>query len=254
MVDYAEIYLREHSLLRDELRDLKDCQIKFLTFAVTSTALLLGYLSKSDGISSYLGFSPSGLFLIPLTVLLPAWCIFFNKATTISRIVGYYMVLEGYTLKKYDKYDEKYFKGWENSLEIFREKSKDEESIKREVVDLWDDKPWIDRIRFFLNVSILILFQHHHPRYWVSVYTIFFWLSWTCVLLSLISLLEGIHSLTAIIQLIAFFIVVFFSYDNLKVLYELISGFHSYTANKYFWEFLLKVEHDTIRSSSVMFT
>lgn len=79
----------EYTLLKHELRDLKDCQVRVLTFSIIGTGLILGfigeYASKLHG---------SSMWLLPLVVLLPSWWIFFDKATIIARIVGYLRVIE----------------------------------------------------------------------------------------------------------------------------------------------------------------
>lgn len=84
------ILLQEHGNLRQELHNLKSCQITFFSLAITSTGLLLGLGSHfiSERVPASL------IFLSPLVIILPCWCIFFDKATTITRIVGYYRVLE----------------------------------------------------------------------------------------------------------------------------------------------------------------
>ncbi|MCK6463118.1 MAG: hypothetical protein L6Q29_04880 [Candidatus Pacebacteria bacterium] len=88
-------YEREHKFLRDELSSLKECQIKFLTFSVTTTGLILGFFGKN-----YIPQNPpvlpgshvsSGLiWLLPLVVLTSSMVDFFDKATTITRVVDYF--------------------------------------------------------------------------------------------------------------------------------------------------------------------
>lgn len=95
---------REIPLLRQELHNLKTCQVAFLTTAFTATGLLLGLIPKL--IES--GLSRLG-FLTPLVVVLPAFCFFFDKARTITRIVGYYRILERII-------NPCEFPGWENAL------------------------------------------------------------------------------------------------------------------------------------------
>jgi hypothetical protein len=56
---------------------------------------------------------PSAVYLYPLCVLLPSWMVFFDKATTIARIVGYYRVIEGLMLNQLRAAS---FPGWENAL------------------------------------------------------------------------------------------------------------------------------------------
>ena len=87
-----EYYSKELDWLREELHNLKDCQVTFLTRSVIATAALLGLAVSLTSDSS---FPPLGAFyLIPLIVVVPSWWIFFDKATTITRIVGYYRNIE----------------------------------------------------------------------------------------------------------------------------------------------------------------
>jgi len=106
------LYLKEHNLLRQELQGLKECQLRFLTLSVTVTALLLGYIAHSNP-----GSSGNTYYLFPLVIVIPSWWIFFDKAKSISRIVGYYRNLEDLILQ--DDSDLQ-FDGWENALERFR--------------------------------------------------------------------------------------------------------------------------------------
>ncbi|HHJ19552.1 MAG TPA: hypothetical protein ENJ84_06950 [Gammaproteobacteria bacterium] len=108
---HTEIMLKEKDFLRAELQHLKHCQLKYFSLSITVTGVIFGVGAKLE--SSFDG----AIFLAPLLVVIPCWWIFFDKAKTISRIVGYYRVLEelvnGSECYKYI--------GWENSLEKFRQ-------------------------------------------------------------------------------------------------------------------------------------
>jgi hypothetical protein len=108
IVEYAK---HEMTILRQELHDLKTCQFAFLTTAFTATGVLLGFIPRlaESGLS---GFA----FVIPLVVILPAFCFFFDKARTITRIVGYYRILERMV-------NPDGFPAWENALSVSRSKS-----------------------------------------------------------------------------------------------------------------------------------
>ena len=95
---------QEMLMLRQELNNLKTCQFTFLTTAFTATGLLLGFVPRLVEP----GYSYFGL-LIPLVVVLPASCFFFDKARTITRIVGYYRHLERLV-------NPGGFPSWENAL------------------------------------------------------------------------------------------------------------------------------------------
>ncbi len=109
----------ERDMLRTELQHLKTCQITFLTFAVTATGILLGLpkvaLGSTDGNAIQLG---SGiLFLAPLMIVIPFWWAFFDKAATITRIVGYVRVIEHFLTRKVSELSSP---GWESSLRLQR--------------------------------------------------------------------------------------------------------------------------------------
>lgn len=105
--EWVEIYQRERQILRDELRMLKNCQISYFSLSVTSTGVLFGVAPLLDN---------GGLvYLAPLVVILPCWRVFFDKATSITRIVGYARVLERGIVG-----EPIHYVGWENALSRFR--------------------------------------------------------------------------------------------------------------------------------------
>jgi len=221
-----ELIYEEHSKLKDELRDLKKCQITFLTFSVTATAIILGFIVK---------LSPSdtqGVFyLSPLIVLLPAWCVFFDKATTITRIVGYYRILEMLILEKCSANN---FVGWENALSGIRNAGSEELEIKKCAVKKLNTKEWLN----FFNV---FTFRKQPHRYWALVFSIFFWLSLLCLFLFLIyNPIEEPFMLLFAIFIAS--LILYITFINLNLVFELIYGYHSYDANEYFWRKYLDLE------------
>jgi hypothetical protein len=100
--------MQEMPMLRQELNNLKACQFAFLTTAFTTTGLMLGFFPKLlESSLSWIGF------LTPLVVILPASCFFFDKARTVTRIVGYYRHLERLV-------NSSSFPSWENALSLSR--------------------------------------------------------------------------------------------------------------------------------------
>ncbi|MBI4653900.1 MAG: hypothetical protein HY752_02760 [Nitrospirae bacterium] len=114
--DLKENVSREIGTLRLDLQDLKRCQLQYFTLAITGTGAILG-------LSAILGNDLKGLALLaPLSLILPSWLIFFDKATSITRIVGYQRVLEKQLCAQLPIY--KYL-GYENALAEFRFKEQE---------------------------------------------------------------------------------------------------------------------------------
>ncbi|HHJ21185.1 MAG TPA: hypothetical protein ENJ84_15375 [Gammaproteobacteria bacterium] len=105
------VQLQERQLLKSEMQDLKACQVRYLSIAVTATGVMLGFGQKFGDAIPY--------YLAPLVIILPCWVVFFDKATSITRITGYSKYLEAF-LQGLDT-NTKYV-GWENALSIFRQR------------------------------------------------------------------------------------------------------------------------------------
>lgn len=210
---------KEYDFLRGELAHLKDCQVKFLTFSVTATAIILGMIGRSNLIfPTGLKFLSGEMWLIPLAVLLPAWWIFFDKATTITRIVGYIRFLEKIILGKADACN---FLGWENALEEFRKQYTREKFIN-------------------LKELLMILSFLTTHRYWVITYYIFFFLSLVCLIgswkesnLFIIIFAGGLFLISTI--------------WNAHILWALIDGKYSYNKNNVKWKAILQIEDKGIQ-------
>lgn len=209
----VELAGKEHDFLRGELAHLKDCQVKFLTFSVTATAVILGIIGRSNLIlPTGSKFLSGEMWIIPLAVLLPAWWIFFDKATTITRIVGYFRLLEKILLGKVDDYN---FLGWENALEEFRKQYTKEK---------------------FINLKELfkiLSFRTTH-RYWVICYYIFFFLSLICLIgswkesnLFIIAFAGGLFLISAV--------------WNIRILWALIDGKYSFNKNNVKWKAIFQI-------------
>lgn len=219
-MDPAELYDHERTALRDELHNLKNCQITFLTSSVTATGVLLG-------ITSTLASSPDlgVIFLFPLIVLLPSWWIFFDKATTITRIVGYYRILESLILQRCQASN---FMGWENALGEFRTRQARHELKLPEYQQ--------DNSRFSRWFEILSLRTSH--RYWVISYLTFLALSGLCVAASMTSLRSVWFFVMPLPAILFLFSVAW----NAQVVWQLIYGRYSYDCNEYFWRQILGVK------------
>lgn len=210
-------------MLREELHNLKNCQVTFLTYAVTATGVLLGLAVKLASFPSLGAF-----YLVPLTILLPFWLIFFDKATTITRIVGYYRTIEKAILEPNSIEG---MVGWENGLARFRElqqkgklKLRGGRSEKNRIICLFK----------------LVFLQTAHP-YWVLTYYVFFGLSVLCLALSLYTA-KPMTGVAYVLPAIAAFMIMISAVRNAYIVWQLIWGRYSYTANEYFWrEKILKL-------------
>jgi hypothetical protein len=225
-----DLYIKEQSMLRSELHDLKDCQVKFLHLSVTSTAVLLGitvtWLTSDTALNT--------AFLFPLLVVIPSWWIFFDKATTITRIVGYYRNIEKLVLGTHSGD----FIGWENALEIFREKQEKGELISK-------SKPKKGNP---LTRIINLIFLNTTHRYWIVTYYTYLGLSFLCLALSY-NAEDNSKGIVLIIVSSAIFLLS--TLWNFNIIYQLIWGRHSYTANEEFWEEILSIEEKKKVGSSI---
>lgn len=216
----SELYDKERVALREELHNLKNCQITFLTSSITATGLILG-IATSLIQTPFLGI----VFLFPLIVLLPSWWVFFDKATTITRIVGYYRILEKLILERYDA---KNFMGWENALGEFRNRQQSGKlNLRGEHL----------RHRWPHGLHNMLLLRTAHP-YWIISYYTFFALSSVCVITSTV-LLKGGWRLVVLVPGILFVMSI---WRTVQTVWHLIEGRHSYDCNEYFWKEILQVE------------
>ena len=157
-------------------------------------------------------------------MLLPSWWIFFDKATTITRIVGYYRILEKLILGEYVATNNM---GWENALREFRER---QESNRLKS----PDSPKASRLSRWLD--ILLLRTSH--RYWVISYYIFFALSGLCLVAS-IATLKGVWFLA-----IPTLMVLISALWNARIVWQLTYGRYSYDCNEYFWSQIVGLQRN----------
>ncbi|MDL5502997.1 MAG: hypothetical protein QSU88_07260, partial [Candidatus Methanoperedens sp.] len=210
-IEKRKLIEKELDYLRTELHDLKDCQIKFIAFAVTGTGFLFGIVSLKD--IQNIPYSP----LIPLLIIIPTWWIFFDKAKTISRIIGYYRILEYLYIDSENKYLKK-FHGWETARAQYREQEK---NGKKEEKGLFSKDKLLDLI--FLRAS----------SYWTISYGIFFALLVICIFMYILkSGYNSINTVSGLFLSILFLLIIIISIlDNFSTLLQLIWGKHSYDAN-----------------------
>jgi hypothetical protein len=232
-----ELCYKEHVALRQELNNLKNCQVTFLTFSVTATGVLLGLGTKLSSKSPpYAG----AFCLFPLVILIPAWWIFFDKATTITRIVGYYRVLEKAILCPHSV---KRFVGWETALGVFRKKQERDPRLP-----LWEQTKRLGKL---IGFSLKLALSETTHRYWLITYYTFYGLSVVCVLLSLcfvvyLHFTKPTGSVTGVVlgllpSGIAAIVTLISAAHNADVVNELIQGRNSYDRNEELWKEVLGV-------------
>lgn len=149
-----ELMQEELKLLRDELKNLKECQTKYVALAVASVGAIFSYLfGNSENLIQYdtINFTIYSTYLIPLVVVLPMSCIFFNKAVTITRIVGYYQVLEDFNLGN----NKNMYIGWENSLKEYRKYGREREKFVKQYcgkIKLWENLSLLDKSIYLVRI------------------------------------------------------------------------------------------------------
>lgn len=215
MLDLEDVWLEEYKILREELKSLKNCQVTYFTASVTATGLIFTVAAK---LSLTL---PSITFLFPLAILIPAWAVFFDKSLTISRIIGYYRILEDLLSGRETNLTIEY-KGWENSLKDFRDyESNDFRGLNYQEFDTGG------------------------LRYWRLVNIAFVGLSTVCILLASIFLLvNSNYVLMDFVQLIftvfGLICIVLAFWKNNKVMNDLKIK-HSYDTNESIWRAILAI-------------
>ena len=235
-----DIYRQEQNDLRGELQSLKSCQITFLSTSITATSILLGF--GATFVQKFPNLKIISLF--PLVVLLPAWWIFYDKATTITRIVGYYRFLEKLIIGQKPDISHLHI-GWENALREFRSYSKNKLNQTQK------NKYWLKKI-------LKIVFLRTTHKYWVITFYAFTSLSGLCILISLVysgffaSLGEtGFTSALMRQQYVpiylAIFIFILSFISNFLTMWRLIYGSNSYDSNEQNWLQILKDFQDNVK-------
>jgi hypothetical protein len=159
-------------------------------------------------------------------VLIPSWWIFFDKATTITRVVGYYRILESLILNQCVA--ENYI-GWENSLRLSRKRKKEGNL---------NPPPDIKKVAFPDWIKEMIFFKTGH-RYWIIAYYTFFALSALCTGIGLFYITNFWIELFLIINFIISAI------WNARMVWFLIHKKYSYNWNEDYWIQILKIKRIT---------
>lgn len=180
---------------------------------------------------------PSHLLLLaPLIVILPCWWIFFDKATTISRNVGYARIIE----EMIAEYPEgRYrFLGFEQSLAAYRSaKDSGKIAVIRTPKGSAPGGPRITGVRHWIVNWLPFFPWGARYRYWIVNWLTFFALSALCCFLSLSNCttlpqyIEGVS-----VTLLALLPSVF----TFRILRSLLSGGSSYSEMTRCWREVLR--------------
>jgi len=225
---YKFYFIKEYEIIKSELKELKNCQITFIKFSVTTTALIFGLVAGCTSILPNPRLFQSFLFLSPLIIIIPAWWVFFDKATTISRAVGYCRVLEDLILEKCNA---SMFLGFENGLQKLRdEQGSYSERLKSILFSLFKRDTISKILRMFVFFSPF--------RYWMITYYIFLGLSVLCIIMSMATSFsnEQMSSNLWVLYSTIWIIVGVSAIWNLKLIYQLVYGKYSYKANEKKWK------------------
>lgn len=276
MVNYSELNL-DFKLVREELRELKTCQITFLSISITATALILSVSNKFQSTdASNIPHIPSFVFLTPLIILIPAGIVFFDKAVTISRAVGYVRILEALKMEKASTDN---YCGFENSLGLWRnypfekykknlgERVKNKRSenanrlkkiLERKYGEDLDpvEKSFVRRMinkipNEVIRKCVDLVFLFSSLRYWMIVFYIFTGLSAACLYLGIENyggvsiIINGLLSSSFSSPPYAFLLVtiiycLFFLY-LVYFVWNLTYGHFSYDYNEEIWKDVLDV-------------
>jgi len=225
-----DFILNEQTILRNELQELKKCQIQYFLLSITAAGAVFGFNKELGGQDI-----ENMIYLAPMLIILPCWLTFFDKANTITRLTGYVVVfIEGQMVTTKPKYI-----GYESALAIFREEEKKQEAetktknkvattkVNNEEADTEADK---DTNKDFFNVT-----RH---QYWKINWLTFFALSLTCIVFPIVKrrsfvFLTSWASWT--VYFIFFCLEVFCVVYSFRILWRLIIGKYSYKKVADFW-------------------
>lgn len=216
-MNQEDLILKERDLLKTELQALKHCQVQYFSFAITATGVIFGLAEKIPEKTA------AGLvYLIPLLLVIPLWSIFFDKASSITRIVGYMRILEALLVG-----DTRFrYQGWENALRDFRKADKPHHLLADPFVMLW---------HAFCALWPLLNFRRMH-RYWAIN-----WLSFCGLGICSLYMARLRGADPRILYLFALFFVAA-CVHNADVLWTLIGGKSSYDKREKLWQAVLKAK------------
>lgn len=220
-------------VIRRDLTELKRCQVQYFSLSVTATGAILG-LATTVTTPEIRGLG----MLAPLGLLLPCWMIFFDKATTITRNVGYQRSLERLLLARPVRFH------WLLELETALGKFRRAQDKGLLAVEVGPNRPGIGKV--------LVLGTRH--RYWMLNWYTFCTLSLLSCILGYNFLGDrifdfrlplGIHTqvpertLWGVPAFVALLLVGIYTF---RMVVSLVRGADSYEANTRAWQRLVEIE------------
>jgi hypothetical protein len=163
-----------------ELVQLKACQNQIILIALAGAGVMLG-LAKDQTNSLLLPF----YFLLPLLILLPLWVIYFEKARTISRIIGFIQLQEKLIFSEKFEYG---IIGWETAMQKYRDQN---DAFENEYTKNQRNRNSQNKSKEEANeIKKKEEKRLSESVYWFTVNGVFLLLSLSCILMSLISLFK----------------------------------------------------------------
>lgn len=279
---FVHLMKLEAELLRNEIDSLKNAQSRFILITVSIITLMFTVFtilpqnkstfnySSSDISTQYSSFFIPIMWLLPLLLISPFSRMFYDKAIAITRMSGYYNVLEESMHEDFNHL------GWERSRQLLRSSNLTSDSEITNFIQDYDIpnlekyKPWksisvFDKLIYFLSLFGGDFFSKNRPKtfYWRYAYMIFFLISLFSVFVSFyvffrinfiigedIQLPTFNSNLIYSISIIFLFQLLFLTTSllNLRTIYNLEYGAKSYKINVIVWEIIIleRYKHKTI--------
>lgn len=209
---------------------LKTCQLRYFVVSITISGTYIGVmklLAHNPRFDEMLQNAPI-VFLSPLIFLIPVWLVYFDKAKTIARIVGYKRVLE-YLILRGTNEEIVRFEGWERSLGRFRS-DYETDNLTR------DDNP--RNFSTWTQIKKILLLESTH-KYWIMHYYFFSGASVITLLTA-----SGFHGIrTAVFWIAAVIVLLTILYTGVQ-LRRLIYGRNGYDAHEKKWKEQLVLQYN----------
>lgn len=180
----------EYGTLREYLEELRKCQTTFYWSSIGAIGVMLAIAVRisSQGITEII-FSLFVSSLVALLVVCPIWCVWFEKASSVTRVTSYLRILEDIISGR--KKDQYRYIGWENSYYVYRRsaiayaqflRERKIDGQKRSFTQLRTGLESVFKLRSFIN--------NFEPTYQYNILTwcSYFFISLACVIIAAVSL------------------------------------------------------------------